>query len=576
MSESHNRSFQPNIFPAILILMLIAFVSIVPQAVANRTVVHFVGMVGGWAVAFVAAHVWWLIRSGIQGPVRWLVPMLALTAAGVAIALYSGPNLGLRIILHLLLVTILWTGSAVLTHRLGWSTQRAAVILALILSIGLTAMIRIDGTSADLWPETSWRWNPTNEQLAAIERAKSVRTAKVEPVAALANDDWPQFRGVAQESRIVGMKLNTDWGKKPPQELWRRRIGPAWGSCTVVGERLFTQEQRGPREAVVCLNTATGEELWSHETVARFEEAISGVGPRGTPTYADGFVYAFGATGKLCKLDAVTGKLMWEIDAPAVAESKPPSQFWGYASSPYVANGLAIVFLSGGPGKGTAAFQIRDGSLAWVAGDGRHGYSTAHKTKIAGVEQLLMSSDIGLESHDPISGQRLWIHRWPIRANRSTQPILLGNDELLLTTGYSEGTQKLKIAKSESGWNVTVVWQTKTLRPYYNDAVFHNGWLFGFDDSRFVCVDPQTGKQKWNAGAVHGFGQVLLLADSGMLVVQSENGKVHLVEANGDEYVPVATLPAFTRKTWNHPVIARGKLFVRNGEEIACFDVSMK
>jgi outer membrane protein assembly factor BamB len=503
---------------------------------------------------------------------RWVPPLLALVAAVVAVTQYPNPALGLRIIIGLAGTALVWCAAAVLTHPLGWKVQRVAVVVALLVAVAMIYLVRIDGTTAELWPETRWRWSPTPDEIAATARDR--KAAPVEAIAPVAPGDWPQFRGTAQESRLVGATVRTNWDKQPPKELWRKPIGPAWGSCIAVGDLLFTQEQRGPNEATICLKAESGDEVWADETPARFDEAISGVGPRGTPTYADGFVYAFGATGSLAKLDARTGKVAWKINAPAVAGSLPPNPFWGYASSPFIANGLVVVFLSGGPGKGTAAFKVADGSLAWVAGDGRHGYCAAHRTTLCGVDQLLMASDIGLEAHDPTTGRVLWSHLWPTRGNRSTQPILLGNDELLLPTGYGVGTQRLKVTKSGDRFGVSVVWESRKFKPYYNDAVFHNGLVFGFDDKAFVCLDPETGQHRWNAGAIFGFGQVLLLANSGMLVVQAESGKVALVEANGDDFVPVATLPAMARKSWNHPVIANGKLFVRNGSELVCFDVA--
>ena len=394
----------------------------------------------------------------------------------------------------------------------------------------------------------------------------------------IAPADWPQFRGPSQDSRVVGATIRTDWAENPPKEMWRKRIGPGWGTFSVVGDYLFTQEQRGPNEAVICLKADSGEQVWAYESPARFEDGNAGAGPRATPTVNEGSVFAFGATGKLVRLNASTGEKVWEVDAPKVTETKPPPQFWGYASSPYVANGLVVVFINGGvTGKGTAAFKVSDGSLAWASGIGNHGYCTAHRATICGVDQILMPSDKGLEAYELATGSILWTHKWPTPANRSTQPILLGNDELLLSTGYSLGVRKLKITKSGSDWNVVTVWESNKLRPYFNDAVQHNGLVYGFDDSSFVCLDPVTGKHKWKEGSKYGFGQVALLADQNLLVVMSEKaGTVSIVNANGDEFEELATFKALEGKTWNHPVVNRGKLYVRNGIEMACFDLGTK
>src|SRR5205085_11920790 len=119
--------------------------------------------------------------------------------------------------------------------------------------------------------------------------------------------------------------------------VWRRRVGPGWSSFAVISDRGFTQEQRGEAEAVVCFDIATGDEIWSHEDKARFEEIVAGAGPRATPTFAGGRIYALGGSGVLNCLDAATGRPIWTRDIAEEAETKPPQ--WGFSSSPLIKNG---------------------------------------------------------------------------------------------------------------------------------------------------------------------------------------------------------------------------------------------
>jgi outer membrane protein assembly factor BamB len=563
------------LWPALALLATVAVSATVPPLIAPRTMIHFGGVFGGFCVAILGTLIWWTVFSRAKGLVRWLPPLLFAVVFGTAVALYPGLKLSTNVLFAMVLGAVLWLVAAIASYPLGWPAIRVAVPAALLAAIGLTLASRVEGTSADLVPEISWRWNKTSEQLAMADRKKSADTTVVG--LQVTPGDWPQFRGPKQDSRVNGATIRTDWAENPPKPVWKKRVGPGWGSFAVVGDYLFTQEQREANEAVVCLKAATGEEVWSYESPARFAEAISGVGPRGTPTVADGSVYAYGATGKLCRLDAATGKKIWEVDVPATAGTPVPPQFWGYASSPYVANGLVVVFTNGGAvGKGTVAFKVADGTVAWAKGIGTHGYAMAHRTTICGVDQLLMQSDKAIEAFEPTTGKLLWSHEWVTRANRSTQPILLGNDELLMTTGYGQGTRKLKITKSGDDWGVKVVWEARTLKPYYNDSVLHNGFVYGFDDAAFVCLDPADGKRKWSAGTKYGFGQVVLLTDQNLLIVMAERGDVALVEATPDDYVELARFKALDGKTWNHPVVNRGKLYVRNGVEMACFDLGTK
>src|SRR6185436_12878167 len=115
-----------------------------------------------------------------------------------------------------------------------------------------------------------------------------------------------------------------DWKSHPPKLLWKQRIGPGWSSICMIQDRLFTQEQRGEKEMVVCYHTDTGEQIWAHEDTARFYEAVSAAGPRATPTYVDGRIYTLGATGIFNCLDAASGDLIWRHDLKSEADAAVP------------------------------------------------------------------------------------------------------------------------------------------------------------------------------------------------------------------------------------------------------------
>jgi hypothetical protein len=110
----------------------------------------------------------------------------------------------------------------------------------------------------------------------------------VEDALQLQAGDWPAFRGPERDGRRTGVRLATDWQQHPPRQLWRHRVGPGWSSFAVVGTRVYTQEQRGQEEAVVCYDADSGKELWLNQGTARFTEVISGAGPRATPTFHKG------------------------------------------------------------------------------------------------------------------------------------------------------------------------------------------------------------------------------------------------------------------------------------------------
>ena len=247
-------------------------------------------------------------------------------------------------------------------------------------------------------------------------------------------------------------------------------------AAPVVGDRLFTQEQRGDEEYVVCYHAATGAEVWTYHDAARFSEMVAGPGPRATPTFHAGRLYAFGASGHLSCLDAA-------------------------------------------------------------------------------------------------SGRELWHHSWPAEnAARVVQPALVGNGDLLIGTGPGVGTRRIRVRRDGETWSTAEKWTSRKIRLYFNDVVVVNGYLYGFDLGKLVCIRLEDGSAAWRARG-YGNGQVLLLADQGLLLVLSEDGDVALVSARPEKHEELCRFEAIEGKTWNHPVIAHGKLFVRNGEEIACFDI---
>ena len=155
----------------------------------------------------------------------------------------------------------------------------------------------------------------------------------------------------------------------------------------------------------------------------------------------------------------------------------------------------------------------------------------------------------------------------PVRPDR-----VISDTDLLLGTPFNKGTRRLKVTKKGDTWTAEEVWTTLKISPYFNDLVIHEGYLYGFDGTFFTCISLEDGSSQWRARG-YGSGQVLLLVDQGLLLILSEKGEVALLKADPTEHTVLGKFAALKGKTWNHPVIAGGKLFVRNGEEMACFEM---
>lgn len=470
---------------------------------------------------------------------------------------------------------------------------RAGLLAASVLSWGYFTLLRVDGIDGNLSAETSWRWSPTAEDTFLAQRRtlesslRETTDPDAPPIFPLhvaekesTSADWPEFRGPQRDGTVRGVSIAADWSQQPPREIWRRRVGPGWSSFAVIGNRAFTQEQRGEAEAVVCFDLTNGQEVWSHEDQARFWEVVAGAGPRATPTIHKGRVYSLGGSGKLNCLTATTGALVWSRDLLADGGLESPPQ-WGFSSSPLIAQDIVTVFAGGKDGKSVLGYDAATGELKWFGGKGTHSYSSPQLFHAGGAaadadaEQVLMISDHGLEAFHPTSGKLLWEHDWNLQGIfRVCQPLVVDNSQVLVGTGMGHGTRLLKIDRAGDGWQATAVWTSRDLKPYFNDFVQHGDFLYGFDGSILVCIDLATGKKQWKKGR-YGHGQMLLVGDAGLLVIVSETGEAILAEATPQDLVERGKFQALSGKTWNHPVIARGRLF-RNGEEMVCYDVAAK
>lgn len=559
-------------WPAVVISVLVLAAVTIPAMVVPGTVIQFYGMMLGPMAGGGLFLLWWLLASRRPSWLQRLGGVLFVALAGAA-AFFLGDE-SIRMVLmvrgttSVILVTTVWF---LISRQMPWRAQLwgAGIVVAGVL--GLWCTIRMDGVDGAIVPTLSWRWAPTKEQqyVSSLQDLTPKPPAESTAAVVAAEGDWVGFRGPDRNGQVRGVQIDTDWSANPPSELWRRPIGPAWSSFAVVGDLLYTQEQRGDLEAVLCLSAKTGEEVWVHTDETRFWESMAGAGPRATPTFHDGRIYAVGANGLLNCLDAASGERLWKADLRSDGEARLPE--WGFAGSPLIVGETVIAYAGGGQDRGLIAYDRSQGELRWKAGSGTHSYSSPQLVSFHDTPQVLMLTERGLFSVAPDSGQQLWNHDWIIEMNRSVQPNVY-QTHVFLGTGFGKGTRSLAVTQDADGWEATENWTSNRLKPYFNDFVTHEDHLYGFDGNVFACVEIASGERRWKRGR-YGNGQVLLLADQGLLLILSEKGEVVLVSATSEKHQELARFPAIQGKTWNHPVLAHGRLFVRNAEEAACFTV---
>jgi len=558
----------PRVWPGVVAVILQWFLWVGLQRIAPDAAV--LGMMAGVMGGGLLVLVWWALFSRVPHLERWGA-LLLIVAAMAATPRFLDPSIaqaGMGKLFYffavpvLCLALVVW---AVVCGRLADGPRRLALVAAILAGCGVFACLRTEGVTGGFRSQFAWRWTKTAEQQLLDRAGAEPAGVPASAAKAAAGADWPGFRGPHRDAAVTGVRIKTDWTANPPKELWRRAVGPGWSSMAVHGGLLYTQEQRGEFEVVACYDLASGKPVWTHRDATRFWESNGGAGPRGTPAIHDGRVYALGATGIVNALDAPSGALLWTRNVASDAGVKVPG--WGFSGSPLVVGDLVIVAASGR----LVAYSLVNGDPRWLGPKGEEGYGSPHLATIGGVTQVLLLSGSGLVSVAPADGRVLWNHPW--KGFASLQPTLTADGGVLIATsspGGGIGTRRLAVTQGPGGWTAKELWTSTGLKPYFNDSVVHDGYAYGFDGAVLSCIDLRDGKRMWKGGR-YGSGQMLLLADQGLLLVVSEEGELALVAAAPGQFTELARFPAMNDKTWNHPVVAGDILVVRNGREMVAF-----
>jgi outer membrane protein assembly factor BamB len=267
-------------------------------------------------------------------------------------------------------------------------------------------------------------------------------------------------------------------------------------------------------------------------------------------------------------LEASSGTLRWR--ANILDDADAGNLTWGMTTSPLVVGNTVITLPGGGKGRTVVAYDRATGRVAWSALDDEGAYSSPMRATLAGVDQIvvfLVGRVVGLS---PERGTLLWESPWPKGGNVAAQPLVVGDNRIFVSTGDAAGGAVIEIARDGERLTARELWRTARMKNDFNTSVYQDGFIYGLDSRILACVDARTGEAKWKAGR-YGSGQLLLA--SGHLVIMAEDGDVVLVRATPDGHQEVARMSALQGATYNHPAIADGFLLVRNGTQMAAFDL---
>jgi len=422
------------------------------------------------------------------------------------------------------------------------------------------------------------------------------------PAAPAAAFDWPQFRGPDRTGVSAEKGLLQQWPKDGPKLLWTiKTAGLGFSSPSIVGDRLYTLGARDDTTYVLCYDIGRkGEELWKAKVgpMFTFDNNTWGDGPRGTPTVDGDRLYALGGFGDLVCVDARTGKELWrthlEKDLGGVMMSE-----WGYSESPLV-DGDKLVCMPGGERGTLAAFDKKTGKLLWRSKGlkDKATYSSLRVLEVGGVRQYVAltmidnvegSAVAGVAADD---GRLLWYQRFHKGHSYAVAPTpLIRGDLVYVTAGYGAGCRLLKITGKDGKFEAEEQYSTKaqkSLKNQHGGVVLVGDHVYGHSERLgWVCQDFKTGKNVWEEEAkLECEASGSILAADGCLYLYSDQAEVALLKTTPDGWdeqgrfpLPQKSDAPKTRATssraqiWTPPVIANGRLYLRDQELLFCFDV---
>jgi len=387
-----------------------------------------------------------------------------------------------------------------------------------------------------------------------------------------APEQWPQWRGPSRDGVSTETGLLQEWPAAGPPLAWQAGgAGEGYSSFAVADGRLYTLGARQRTEYVMAFDAASGEKLWEVAHGARFNND-KGDGPRSTPTIDNGRVYVFGSSGDLTVLDAATGEVFWTQNL--LERFGGRNIQWGLSESPLVLSDRILV-APGGPDAAIVALHRSDGSLIWSSQDDEPGYASALLHRVGDVQQAIWFTGSRALGIDVSDGRLLWSYSRVANnvANIAT-PIARGN-RVFLSSDYGTGAALLALTTNGDEVSASEVYFTRDMRNHHASSVLVGDHLYGFSSSILTAMAFDTGEVAWRDRSV-GKGS-LVFADE-RLYLFSEDGVVGLAEANPERYIERGRFELETGNapTWSHPVVADGKLFLRDQDTIYAYDVSAR
>ena len=392
--------------------------------------------------------------------------------------------------------------------------------------------------------------------------------------------DWPQWRGPARDGVSKETGLLKQWPEGGPKLLWQvDNLGSGFSTPSVVGDRIYLLSNRGlDDEFVRALSAQDGKPLWETRLgkVGEPNQQPNYPAARSTPTIDGDVLFALGSDGDLACLDAETGKVRWKKNLRSDFGGHPGR--WAYAESPLV-EGDKLVCTPGGARATIVALNKTTGDVIWrsaIPGGDQAAYASIVPVEQGGTKQYVQFLEKGLVGIDANSGKFLWRYDQTARGSPANIPTPVAHDDYIYSATGMSGGGLVKLSPGGAAVVATPVYFEKRLPTAIGGTVLIGDHLYGTSATVLQCVEFTTGRVKWTNRSI---GESAVMYADGQLYLHGVNGDVALVDATPTGYhergrfTPPGQPDRGGGKAWAYPVVANGRLYIRDARYLWCYDV---
>lgn len=381
-----------------------------------------------------------------------------------------------------------------------------------------------------------------------------------------AAQDWPQWRGPNRDGNVSDASVPSTWPKALKEE-WKVTVGVGHASPVVANGKIYVFARQGEEEVLLSLDAVTGKEIWRSSQPIAYEmhEAATGhgKGAKSTPVVYKGNVYTFGISGVLSCHDSRTGKLKWREFSKQYPKTSP---LFGTAMSPLIDSGLLIAHVGGHDKGALTAFDPETGAIKWSNEVDGPAYSSPIVVTLAGVRQVVTSTQGNVIGVDVASGKLLW--KLPAKSQYDENSVTaIAFKDMVIFSREGQGLTAIRLESHDSGFVPKEAWNNKENMMYLNSPVLVGNTLFGLSPlkkGQFFAIDVETGKTLWQGPGRMGENAAILNLGGKFLLLLINDGNLVVLPANAKEYLPAAQYTVATSPTWAHPVVIGRRILVKD------------